>query len=552
MLILLAAAIALTPASRLQRDVEDKARAEVTDLFRTLCPEQCVLLSLKARVEEEPVGTADPGFDAPGDLKAPVLKGAITTVLLDERLPPAFRGKVRDLVAQRLGGLGVPAQVAVQAVPFPVRNPPHLEAPPPAPQPAPQAQPPSPPPQAEAKTPALRDRLIEEAPALAAAALFALVALLLGTLLFFAIRPRREPEYELEPAALPEAAGAAGRPAAVFPESRRRKLEKALAEERAVRNAVVREALARGEIDLVARWVRDLGEHLLQDLGSDRDLSQAISAVAAQVARAQPDPASLAELEGRLMGARLARAAENADGAFAFLEGVRPDAFSAACRDLSPSALDAVVRFAPSKLRAAAMQDLSAEQRRELALALARQPEVPACYALAAADELRERLDRMGGGPRQSESAMSDLLDSLGREEQDALLERLRREGDGRPARALVIESALAGVPGDVLTSVLLRVDPGRVVAYLAGADPALREKVLAGCPVRLRRELQEELQLRGESAPAEFLQARREILGRLRDETARRNISAAEVRRWSNGANGSNGAAQEARLAME
>ena len=50
MLILLAAAMALTPASRLQRDAEDKARGEVTDLFRALCPEQCVLLSLQARV----------------------------------------------------------------------------------------------------------------------------------------------------------------------------------------------------------------------------------------------------------------------------------------------------------------------------------------------------------------------------------------------------------------------------------------------------------------------------------------------------------------------
>ena len=59
MLILLAAAVALTPASRLQRDAEDKARAEVTDLFRALCPEQCVLLSIQARVEEEAVGTAE-------------------------------------------------------------------------------------------------------------------------------------------------------------------------------------------------------------------------------------------------------------------------------------------------------------------------------------------------------------------------------------------------------------------------------------------------------------------------------------------------------------
>ena len=540
MLILLAAALALTPASRLQREAEDKARTEVTDLFRALCPEQCVLLSLQARVEEEAVGTADPGFDAPGDLKAPVLKGAAVTVLLDGKLPPAFRGKVRDLVGQRLRALGVPAQVAVQAVPFPVRNPTHLEAPPPAPQ----AAPVPPAPQPEAKPITARDRLLEEAPALAAAALLAIVVLVLGTLLYLATRRAQEPAWELEPAPTPETA-AAGQPVA-FPEPRRRKLEKALADERVVRNAVVREALARGEIDLVARWVRELGEFLLQDLGSDAGIAHAVSAVAAQVGRVAPDPSALADLEGRLLGARLARAAESADVAFSFLEGVRPDAFAAACRDLSPGALDAVVRFAPSRLRAAALQELSSEQRRELALAWARRPEVPASYALAAADELRERLERMGGGTRQAESAMSDLLDSLGRDEQDVLLEKLRREGDGRSARALVTESALGGVPPDVLASVLLRVDPARVVTYLAGAEPSLREKVLAGCPARLRRELEEELRLRGASGPAEFLDARREILARLRDETARRNIPSAEVRGWSNGA------AERARLAAE
>ena len=109
MVILLAAAVALTPALRLQRDAEEKAKAEVTDLFRALCPEQCVLLSLEARVEQETVGSADPGFDAPGDLVAPVLKSAKAAVLLDGKLPPAFRGKVRDLVTQRLRVLGVPA-----------------------------------------------------------------------------------------------------------------------------------------------------------------------------------------------------------------------------------------------------------------------------------------------------------------------------------------------------------------------------------------------------------------------------------------------------------
>src|SRR5258708_1019466 len=80
MVILLAAAVALTPALRLQRDAEDKARAEVTDLFRALCPEQCVLLSLEARVEQETVGSADPGFDAPRALVAPLLQRATATL----------------------------------------------------------------------------------------------------------------------------------------------------------------------------------------------------------------------------------------------------------------------------------------------------------------------------------------------------------------------------------------------------------------------------------------------------------------------------------------
>jgi FliG C-terminal domain len=542
MYILLLAAMALTPAARMQRDVEDKARSEVTDLFRALCPEQCVLLSLQARVEEEAVGTADPGFDAPGDLKAPVLKGTSVSVVLDGKLPPAFRGKVRDLVTQRLRALGVPAQVGVQAVAFPVRNPPHLEAPPASPQAPPPAPAVAP---TEVKPATVRDRLLEEAPALVAAALLAVVALLLGALLYLAARGPQQTAFADEAAPLPPEAPAPAK-VAPFSEARRRKLEKALADERAVRNAVVREALGRGEIDLVARWVRELGDFLLQDVASEAALSQAVSSVAAQLGRVAPDPGSLAELEGRLIAARLARSAENADAAFAFLEGARPEAFAAACRDLSPGALDAAMRFAPSRLRAAALRELLPEQRRELALAWARRPEVPASYAVAAADELRERLDRTGGGPRQAETAMSDLLDSLEREEQDALVERLRREGDGRAARSVVTESALGGVPADVLASVLLRVDPARVVAYLAGADDKLREHVLAACPARLRRELDEELRLRSKPSTSEFLEARREIVARLRDETARRNIPSAEIRRWSNGA------AERARLAAD
>ena len=46
--ILLVLAVAWTPSARVQREAEDRARSEVADLLRTLCPEQCVLLSVEA------------------------------------------------------------------------------------------------------------------------------------------------------------------------------------------------------------------------------------------------------------------------------------------------------------------------------------------------------------------------------------------------------------------------------------------------------------------------------------------------------------------------
>ncbi|TMA19021.1 MAG: hypothetical protein E6J85_13150, partial [Deltaproteobacteria bacterium] len=145
--ILLLLAVALTPSARVQREAEDRARSEVADLLRTLCPEQCVILSITARVEDDEVTRAEPGFDSPGDAVAPVLRKLNASLVVDGKLPSAFRAKVKDLVGQRLRVLGVPGEVALQSVDFPVRNPPHLEAPPPPmPQsaPVPQAAPPAP------------------------------------------------------------------------------------------------------------------------------------------------------------------------------------------------------------------------------------------------------------------------------------------------------------------------------------------------------------------------------------------------------------------------
>jgi hypothetical protein len=533
MIILIAALIGAAPlaGAQLQHDAEERARAETNDLLRTLCPEQCVVLSVSARVEEEDAGgEKTPGFEAPGARTVPVLRSLSANVLVDQRLPAPFRSRVRALIGQKLSGAGVPATVQLSQVAFPARNPPpYVDPPPPKPPDEPEEKP-----QLATTAPVssrLLDKLVESAPALAIAVLVGGVLLVLGGLFYAAARrPRDAWMGDVADEDTPEAES----PRDAFPAQRVRKLEKQLADDRPLRSIVVREALAKGESAVVARWVRELGDFLLDDLRGDVALAPALGAVAAEIAKpvdSASRAAALQDLEGRALAARLSRVTD-ADP-FAFLEGVRGDAFVAAWRALSPGAQEVTLRLAPAHLRATALKELPAARRHEIALEWARKPEVSAGYALAAADELRTRLAEVHAGPAEADRALGDLLDSLSREEQDALLEKLRREGDGRACAGLLTESALAWAPLDLVSAAALAVAPAKLVEYLAGADEGVRAHVLKACPPRLRAELEEELALRTGVSREAFLLARRELLGKLREEAARIGLQAGDARAW-------------------
>src|SRR3954471_11476621 len=186
-MMLIAALIAAAPlaGAQLQHEAEERARAEANELLRTLCPEQCSVLSASARVDEEDAGgERTPGFETPGARTVPVLRSLTANVLVDQRLPAAFRSRVRALIGQKLSGAGVPATVQISQVGFPPRNPPPYVDPPP-PKPTDKDKPP----EAEKKeepapvpsaTSRLVEKLVEAAPALAIAALTAIVLLVLG------------------------------------------------------------------------------------------------------------------------------------------------------------------------------------------------------------------------------------------------------------------------------------------------------------------------------------------------------------------------------------
>src|SRR6185295_2257202 len=282
-----------TLTGKVKADAEERARVEVADLLRTLCPEQCVLLGVEARVEEETSADAPPGFEqvTPG-AKLPVLRTLSATVLLDEELPSAFRSKARSLVSERLKALGAAPTVNIQTVKFPPRNAPHLDAddkdkkadPFPKPDPAenqPQLSPGE----------KMQERLAESAPLLVVALLALLAVLGVGALMVLAMRrasqaPAPLPEYEeLPEVEQAQGAGAAAPvPVELSPE-RARRLEKSLREERTVRNALIRDALRKGEAPLVARWAREMGDFLLEDVQSDVVPHEAIQRLSAELTK---------------------------------------------------------------------------------------------------------------------------------------------------------------------------------------------------------------------------------------------------------------------------
>jgi hypothetical protein len=525
-MLIAAAAASSQPASALRTQTEDRVRAELSDLIRSLCPEQCVLLSVRAGIEEQVVTGADlqPGFQALSQaVKTLGVRSAGATVLLDKALPQAFRSRFKQLAAARLAGMAAQVSVDEQTVMFPPRNAPHLEAPekPPAPPPAVAKEPPAPPPQPASVR--IEEKLIEHAPVLVLALLFSAVVLVLGVLSLLAIRTVKQPQevmYQEEPAA--QAAPAV--PQDAFSTARLRKLEKALATERVLRNQLMREALARGEVRLVAAWVRELGEVLLEDLRGDAALSGALALLGTEVSN--PDisaqaPRALRELEGRLLSLRLRNADDSTARTFDFIHGIPAERFSAACAGLSQDSLEIVLRFAPPHLRAQALSVLEPSRRQELALGWAGNPEVSTSAALTSAEELRQRLDELGAGVDQRNSALSDLLDSMARAEQDELIARMH-ETEPRAADGFLTESTLLGASPDVLSSAVLSLPQQSVLQYLSAAERPLREAVLGACPTRLRAELHEELSTRAAASRPEFLAARRQLIGRVHEESLR------------------------------
>jgi len=234
---------------------------------------------------------------------------------------------------------------------------------------------------------------------------------------------------------------------------------------------------------------------------------------------------SMRELEGRLLAARMSCPPESAETAFGFLEGVRADQFVAAAEALSPGTREAGLRFAPPRLRTAYVAGLEAAARSNLLLSWARQSDLTPAYVAAAAEEWRGALAQSGVGVSAGQRALATVLDALPRSEQDAIVERLRREGHARLAETAVVESDLLTVPAEVLAAAVTRVPQQQLLGYLGRAEGDVRGRLLSQLPPRMAEDLRTELASGELSNREESLAGRQVLIARLRDELGERGL---------------------------
>lgn len=527
-------ALASPEVEAVRSKLEKRAADLAEEVLALHCPDRCGLLGVRAEVDAgDPIAAVQPGFEELAPTVREVKARRVeVSVLLDARLPAAFRRDMTGLVQARLKALSVPAVVRTESVSFPVPLPPEPmvdELAPPLP-----AQPPPMP--ASEPAPfnpkmAFLERLVEASPWLIGLLLAGLLALLIaGTL-------RREsgaetPADSAEPTTPPQPRKA---PPAIPVSVLLQRVSSQLRDSPRVRVAVMRELLISGDQERFAGLVRLLGAGIADGLREDpqcrpvlRRVGQLLKAEAESELDEEHSRRLLVELEARIAGGRL----ELGDGAveeqFAFLDNLSPGQLRRLLDESNPPSQSALLRFAPTHLRDAALDGLDAARRQRLFLTAAESGVADTPELAGIADELRSRAERLGPGDGVAGvELLIELFESQSDAEQAALLDTLASRPALRDAllARTCTESTLASASDDVLAAVAASVDVSLLVDFLRGTEPYLRERILEASPRAMSGALKDELSLSVESG-TRFASARREVLRATRSALESRGIS--------------------------
>jgi hypothetical protein len=537
---------AVTGAERFAADAEARntewqARQTIETLFGRLCPGRCELVSVRIQTTEpKAVGQIAPGFE-------PVTAGGFAvevaaidaTILIDTKLPRAFRANLPRMIQYRLESLSPVVRVRTETLNFPE---PQLQPMPPPivepnrTQPLAQPLPPMEPPSVIQETGSAPEKSADPVPAPVArdpvGTLFEeiapwlgpiLMVLLLFLLMLHVLRQFRELSRGVESSGQ-SASNAGLKPQAVMsPEELRQELIRS----RAIKNLVVRQWLEE-DAEGLAELIKLLGADLIDDLKSDAALRPKLQTVAALVS-ANPEPLHdgriakvINEGHARLTGARITHDDRALSREWAFLEGIAIGGLRRIMELCSNSEKLHVVGQLSSSLRASYLEALDDTDRRDLFMGSTHES-LPKQTSIDLASRLRRAADdvaHLGHETGGQAALVSDMLRALTLVDQEQLLRELRGQ---RPQvcqavlESICLETTCIQVPDELIADVIHRTPIETLSVFLRSTRDDVRQHLLAHAPDGRRQAILSEMELQIPVPRADFFAARHAITTSLR-----------------------------------
>ncbi len=305
-------------------------------------------------------------------------------------------------------------------------------------------------------------------------------------------------------------------------------VRRALVEDRLLARRVLGELLALNELDKVARTVELVGPTVVDDLRSDPAHAAALREAAARLDASAPatseEVRALAEeLYRRVLKHRMMGSGDAVEQEFAFLIGLPVARFTAILQGEHPAARAVALRYAPTHLRTAYLEERDLEERAALVGALADSKNVKKDYLMDVAATLRARAiehAHVGGGEASEMELLVEMIEDAPASDRGKLLEAISPTDPEKRRRIealLVTDEAIARVTDSVLGAAALSVPQDVLTTFLRATAPGVTERFLAALPAAIAAGIREDLSLEIPVAPEAIVDARRTVHRALR-----------------------------------
>jgi len=517
----------------LETQVRETIERRITPLLEQMAPGQAELKYVDVRVNRPtalPAG-ASPGFEEMAPGAEFVAEKAEVSLVFDSKLPAPFRKDLKNLIKNRLEGLGVPLEIRESVIPFPTPRP-QPTTPPEMPfryPPMPQMQQPQPPqatpvpPPAPAAPPPDASGIARGIPVWLAIVLGVLIGAFVAAL--FALR-RRDGRDQARRGEGTDATGKVTPTAAAAAADHLPEVRRALREDRVLARRVMGELLRENQVEKVAVAVELVGPTVVEDLRGDPTCAIPLREAAALLVEARPRTDTkeiVTQLHRRILKHRMVGAEDPVAQEFAFLLGLSSERLAGVLAPEPPAVQAAALRYAPIHVRSAYISERSPAERSALAGALAAPKSLSKEHLLDVASTLRSRAAdqaHLDAGETGDIDLAVELIEERPPAEQAEMLEAMRR---GDPAKARAVQAALISdqsferVSDDVLTAAAMAVPTEVLGRFLRDVPETIAARALSALPRTVAASIQEDLSLDVAPTPQQLSEARRTMFAALR-----------------------------------